>query len=375
MITLDQLNEDILVSVVNRLKGTSTFEENELIRKWLSESDSNKRLYDEICDIWNATSRKDKDVFETKEALKKVRTRIRKEILQHDQEGRKQGSVMRIIYEVMKIAAMILVFFTAGFYVNHLIVTKRGYDTSVTEITAPIGSKSQILLPDSTKVWLNSGSTIRYNNSFGRVDRTVSLEGEAYFDVMRNEEKCFIVTTEGITIKVLGTAFNLKAYPNEKYIETTLVRGSLVVEQHKAGREVTETHLEPNQRAVYIKKDGNLFLSDVEIKASEQESAGQNESLKGNLLLSKQVDTHVFTAWKDNQLVFRNELFESLAIKLERWYNVNIEIRDDEIKNYHFTGTIENETIQDVMEIIKYTLPIDCSFNHNTITISKGNRH
>jgi ferric-dicitrate binding protein FerR (iron transport regulator) len=198
------------------------------------------------------------------------------------------------------------------------------------------------------------------------------LEGEAFFDVTKKDGKFFMVKTRGITVRVLGTAFNVKAYPNEGSIETTLVRGSLIVEQHTEGKEVTETLLEPNQRAIYIKKEGNLILSGVENKSLKPENINKSENPKEEIILSKQVDTEVFTAWKDNRLIFRNEIFESLAIKLERWYGVTIDIKDDEIKKYHFNGTIVNETIQDVMEIIKYTLPISYTIEHNTITIHKN---
>jgi ferric-dicitrate binding protein FerR (iron transport regulator) len=102
------------------------------------------------------------------------------------------------------------------------------------------------------------------------------------------------------------------------------------------------------------------------------EKIKKTEREKEKIILSTQVETEVFTAWKDNQLIFRNEIFESLAIKLERWYGVKINIKDDEIKKYHFNGTIVNETIQDVMDIIQYILPISYSIEHNVITIQKN---
>ncbi|OFY66895.1 MAG: hypothetical protein A2V64_06635 [Bacteroidetes bacterium RBG_13_43_22] len=373
MTTLDQLNGNIVERLINQLKGKSTGKDREFIRNWLNESEENKRLYDELNDIWNATAKEDQEVFNSFEALKKVKLRFGQNSVQPDLKTEYKRPSPRMFYNLLKIAAVFILAFITGVLYNSMVSQKDvTTESAMTEIAAPIGSKSQITLPDGTKVWLNAGSILRYDSPFNQKDRNVRLEGEAFFDVTRKDGKLFIVETQGITVRVLGTAFNVKAYPNEGSIETTLVHGSLIIEQHSEGNEVNETVLEPNQRAIFIKKEGNLYLSEVENKSLKPENNKKIESIKEKIILSKQVDTEVFTAWKDNRLIFRNEIFESLAIKLERWYNVKIEIKDDEIKKYHFNGTIENETIQDVMGIIQYTLPISYSIEHNVITIQKN---
>ncbi len=373
MVTLDELNGNIIELLIKQFKGNSTEEDLQYIRNWLNESEKNKRIFDELSDTWNGTAKRDQEVFNSLKALKKVKQRIGQNSVQSNPKLKSHRSYPQIIYSLLKVAAVLLLAFISGIFYNRLVSQNSvASESTVTEITAPMGSKSLITLPDGSKVWLNAGSVLRFNPNFNLKDRNVSLEGEAFFDVTKKDGKFFLVETKGITVRVLGTSFNVKAYPNEGSIETTLIRGSLVVEQHSDGKEITKTLLEPNQRATYIKKEGNLFLSEVENKTIKPESVNKIENIKGKVILSKQVDTEVFTAWKDNRLIFRNEVFESLAIKLERWYGVKIEIKDDEIKKYHFNGTIVNETIQEVMEIIKYTLPINYTIEHNIITIRKN---
>src|SRR4030042_1755133 len=314
MTTLDQLNGNIVERLINQLKGKSTGKDREFIRNWLNESEENKRLYDELNDIWNATAKEDQEVFNSFEALKKIKLRFGQNSVQPDLKTEYKRPSPRMFYNLLKIAAVFILAFITGVLYNSMVSQKDvNTESAMTEIAAPIGSKSQITLPDGTKVWLNAGSILRYDSPFNQKDRNVRLEGEAFFDVTRKDGKLFIVETQGITVRVLGTAFNVKAYPNEGSIETTLVHGSLIIEQHSEGNEVNETVLEPNQRAIFIKKEGNLYLSEVE-----------NKSLK------------------------------------------------PENKKYHFNGTIENETIQDVMGIIQYTLPISYSIEHNVITIQKN---
>jgi len=366
------MDEKIIELIIKHWKGKGSEEESQSILNWLHVSAENKRLYDELNDIWKATAKKDQEIFDAFNALKKVRGKISQSSKQRELMTPFNRST-KLVNKILQIAAVFAIAFIVGILSNRFVSRKAvTLDSTITEIAAPMGSKSKITLPDGTKVWLNAGSILRYDSRFNQKNREVSLEGEAYFDVTKKNGKLFMVKMKGITVRVLGTAFNVKAYPGEGSIETTLVRGSLIVEQHLEGKEVTETVLQPNQRAIFIKKEGTLFLSETENKSLKHEKIKKIESVKEKIILSTRVETEVFTAWKDNRLIFRNENFESLAIKLERWYGVKINIKDDEIKKYHFNGTIVNETVQDVMEIIQYTLPISYSIEHNIITIQKN---
>lgn len=365
---MSKLSGNIIELIIKQVKGQCTKEELELIRKWLDESAENQRFYDELSDIWCATAPRDQLLFNALDALQKVKLRI----------GSSSGTPVsytiprRPVFGLFwKIAAVFIFAFGCGMFSFHYISKCKTNNNQFTEIVAPMGSKTQVSLPDGTKVWLNSGSKLSYNAQFNQQYREVTLEGEAYFDVTKRNGMLFFVKTPNITIRVLGTAFNVKAYPKEGSIETTLVRGSLVVEQHSENGEINRTRLEPSQRATFIKNEGVLYLSETEKQSLKSNHIKKVEEVKGQVLVSKKVETEIFTAWKENRLIFRNETFEGLSVKLERWYGVQINIAGDEIKKYHFNGTIENETVQEVLEAIQYTLPIKYSIQHNVIYIQK----
>lgn len=362
------MDSNIEIIIINYLSGSASVKDIEFLKNWLSQSEQNKRLFDEMSDVWNATHPHDKHAFDVETAYDKVQQQLWRKDFQIDYQKRLRPYKIAVSIAALLIICMAIVTLMINLKnrAGHSI-----YDTSVTEIVSPMGSKSQIMLPDGTKVWLNAGSKLRYNAAFSHDNRMIQLEGEAYFDVTKNKQLPFQVSTSNdITIKVLGTAFDLKAYPNEGSIETTLERGSLIVEQNSSGK-VTQTILAPKQRAIFIKHSGELFLSDNEAKILKKDQIKSVDQIKGMVLVSKEIETEEYTAWKDNRLVFRNEPFESLTVKLERWYGVKINIADNRIKAYHFNGTIENETINDVMELICFTLPVHYTIQHNTITITK----
>ena len=200
-------------------------------------------------------------------------------------------------------------------------------------ITIPMGAKSKIVLPDSSVVWLNSGSALSYPQQFGK-NRPVTLVGEAYFEVLKNE-KPFVVSTSYGDVNVKGTSFNVKAYTDDNAFETTLEEGVVAFKVKNTENEVT---LQPGEQI-------------------EKTTAGYHV---------KQVETKYFTSWKDGKLLFYKEPFPDFIKKLERWYNVKIEYSDPELDKLWYTGTIEMETISEVMEMISKAAPVKYSFNNKT---------
>ena len=200
-------------------------------------------------------------------------------------------------------------------------------------ITTPMGAKSKIVLPDSSIVWLNSGSTLSYPQQFGK-NRPVVLVGEAYFEVMKSE-KPFVVSTSYGEVNVKGTSFNVKAYTDDNAFETTLEEGVVAFKLKNTEKEVT---LQPGEQI-------------------EKSATGYHV---------KQVETKYFTSWKDGKLLFNREPFPNFIKKLERWYNVKIEYSDPELDKLWYTGTIEMETISEVMEMISKAAPVKYSFNNKT---------
>lgn len=358
--------EELIYLIVKRLTNTLDWEEAEILQQWIDISPENRRIFDEVSDIWLASASGADQNINAAEALKKVKLRLGE--VKIEKEKRKAG---RLLIPVLKIAAFALLILTVGTLSYYAGISHDKPSSDLTIIEAPFGSRTTVNLPDGTHVWLNGGSILKFGNSFNKSDRTVSITGEGYFDVKPSRKLPFVVNTGEIRIKVLGTAFNIKAYPDEGLVETTLERGSLAIEKlNSKGESVPQTVLEPNQRATFIKGEGKVHLSDIDKKVNEKSVQPERKPVREKLLISKKIDTEIFTSWKDNKLVFRNEPFESLTIKLERWYGVNIVIEDEEIKKYHFNGTFEKETIHDVLNIIHFALPIKYSVKHDQISIS-----
>lgn len=357
--------EELIYLIIKRLTNSIDHEEELHLQRWIENSPENRRIFDEVSDIWLSSAQNSEREFNASEAFNKIKSRLGSPILQ---ESKKKPLLINSLLRAAALALFLIGIGALSYYAG--VSKNRPVTSDYTLIEAPMGSRSKVNLPDGTKVWLNGGSSLKFSNTFNKSDRSVTIRGEGYFDVKHNKELPFFVNTGEIRIKVLGTAFNIKAYPDEGLVETTLERGSLAIEKvGEEGGHLPQAILEPNQRATFIKKEGTVHLSDVDKKTNEETQAIIKKPVKEQLLISKKIDTQIFTSWKDNKLVFRNEPFESLIIKLERWYGVNIEIEDEEIKKYHFNGTFEKETIQDVLKIIHFALPIQYTVIHDQISI------
>lgn len=208
-------------------------------------------------------------------------------------------------------------------------------------VSTTLGEKTNLILPDGTKVNLNAGSNLRYPSTFTATERKVELSGEAFFDVVRNENCPFIVKTQALSVRVLGTKFNLEAFPEASAINTTLVSGKVIIEKELNHKMILLTEMKPNDRAIYQKDDQEISLS-------------------------TEKDINQYIAWKDGKLVFLNDPIEEVAKKLGLWYNVSVVIQSEELKKSHFTGTFTNETIEKVLTLLSVSSPIDYKINDNT---------
>lgn len=209
----------------------------------------------------------------------------------------------------------------------------------------PIGQKSVLLLSDGTKVWVNAATRISYMNDFThRTTRDVYLEGEAFFEVAHNPDQPFIVHTSGIDIKVLGTSFNVKCYPEEETIETTLVNGKVQIQQSDAkGNRIGDVELKPNQRAVFNKESKVINI--------EQVTEGNGGS------------------WRQEKLVFDGESIDDVFRQMERWYNVRIHVENKGRLDCKLTATIENESLEEVLKLLEGSYPIEYTIRNRDVYI------
>jgi ferric-dicitrate binding protein FerR (iron transport regulator) len=228
------------------------------------------------------------------------------------------------------------------------------------------GSRLRNLLPDGTVVWLNAGSKLTYKNDFNQHTREVVLEGEAYFNVKRNTGKPFIVHTGGVNIKVLGTIFNVKSYAADENVETTLLHGSVEVTGPKGGHNEKPIILKPLQKLTVHKQANGT--SDVATGKAATVISVKPYALE--ILDSTIKDNQRFEiAWLYNRLEFRGDDFETLAAKIERWYNVSITFENNEVKKLKFNGSFENETVEQALDALKEVSNFSYTIKNNKVTI------
>jgi transmembrane sensor len=216
---------------------------------------------------------------------------------------------------------------------------------SINEISTRLGSKTRIQLPDGSIVWLNAGSKLVYDKDFGKEERQVNLSGEGFFDVVKDPSRPFIVRTSNIEVRVLGTLFNVKAYPEDKSSETSLIHGSLEVSIKS--RPLDKIILSSNEKLVVENKTGMAVDSVAEHKDFPMMSLNQ---IRHNPLDNSVNETQ----WIDNKLVFDNEPFADIAVKMERWFGVEIEIIDSSLVSKRMTGKFEKENIEQALEGLAY---------------------
>ncbi|MBT6764352.1 MAG: FecR family protein [Prolixibacteraceae bacterium] len=291
-----------------------------------------------IYEVWN-----NENEFESQpkpenlsEILDKIHHRIN--LVQSEQD---ESRVSKLLINFSKIAALLIIGVLFGFFINQFKIAEPEYYTSF----APKGSVSQMLLPDNTVVYLNSGSEIKYSVNGIDGQREVFLDGEAWFNVTKNKKKPFVVHTPYYDVKVLGTQINIKAYGSDKEVITTLEEGSAQISS-SANFELKENKmLKPGEQLVF-----NSLKKSVKIR---------------------NVNTRLFTSWKENKLVFINMSLKELIILLERKYGVDIKFTDDDILEYHYDGIIKNENILEVLDLLKETLPIQYKIEGQLILIIK----
>jgi len=230
-----------------------------------------------------------------------------------------------------------------------------------------------IILPDSTSIWLNSDTKLRYKTDYGLTNRTVFLDGEAYFKVHKNPDLPFQVFTSEIKVTALGTAFNVKAYNDEGSIETTLEEGRVAIDRANTEKKENSDQvivLKPKQTAIYSKQEGNFAVIEQAIQNKINKSVIQDKPVL-QVKISEVSDIRLFTSWKDPKWVFRNEKFGSLATKLERRYNITIVFVDKSIEEFTFTGTIREESIEQVLAAIRMISPIRYEINSTVVKLYK----
>ncbi|MCM1178051.1 MAG: FecR domain-containing protein [Bacteroides sp.] len=306
--------------------GETTPEENELLHSVLGEG-MDTRFEEYSKDKWDANH------YAMPEFRKEM---MKADILRriHAEEDYRRHGRMKLLKTAaagLAVAASIAVAAIAGYRFHDMSQPVQEF-----EVVAERGQKSMVTLPDGTKVWLNSGSRLAYTSAYNSKNREIFLNGEAYFDVAKNRELPFDVNAGGMTVRALGTKFNVKAFPEDGKVAATLVEGCISATSGDAS-----IVLQPWQQAVLDSRTGKMLKTEV-------------------------VNRNNPVPWRQNEILFEGENLRQVGAMLERMYNVKVLIADD-IADYSYTGLISNNSLTNVLELISGTSPVRYTMHGNVI--------
>ena len=322
----NRCNIDSLIG--QALSGDLSNDDKKEFNAWLAESEANKETFDAYQEIWHDSGRL---LLPGKIDLDDALTHVK---------SQRNGSATRSVTSRwwLRVAAIFLM----GALLTSVVEVMLYFDRSSTveqtvyqEVKAAFGTQSKLQLADGTVVYLNSGSKLHFPLSFSnQKNRVVTLEGEGYFDVTKNTQKPFIVRTSDMDVKVLGTSFNVQAYPNTGKIEVALVEGA--VELHK-----------PNDvKGSYLAK---LKPYDV------------STYLVAERVLKRVVDKDMYKymAWKDGKIMFVNAPMTHVVQTLENWYNISIKLENSQLNEFRFTASFKDESLAQVLNLLSLTSPMN----------------
>ena len=238
---------------------------------------------------------------------------------------------------------------------------------AISSVATKNGNRTKIVLPDGSQVWLNAGSNLDYNNSnFTKGIREVSLNGEAYFDVVKNPEKPFIIHTRKMDIKVLGTSFNIRSYSDEKFAEAALIKGSLEVTLKDMDQKLV---LRPNEKIIVANEEPKTDKKPEKVALVKPNpvrvSKFEVEEIKPNPTYNIIGEI----AWTQNKLYFEDETLEDIGHLIERWFGKKVTIANESLKSVHYTGNFENETMDEVLSYLRLSRSFNYRIGNDNVVI------
>ncbi|MDO9341621.1 MAG: DUF4974 domain-containing protein, partial [Bacteroidales bacterium] len=297
------------------------------LQKWLGASKDNLLYFQQLKNIWdNSEHINDEKMIDVDKAFNMINKRVTF-----------KSPATNFWYYWKKIAAVLLIPLILG---NLLYFSFRSnkYSTNqepvYNELFAAFGTRSVLKLSDGTSVWLNSGSSIKYPDRFVGNNRTVFLKGEAYFEVESDLKKPFIVETSSLSVKAIGTKFSVSGYTSADEAEVTLVSGKVEVSLTDDKKNIKSSKLDINQHFSFNKANGTTSIITED-------------------------NTYKYISWKDGKLVFRNEPLSQVVKKISQVFNIDIEIKGEEIQNYCFRATFQDESLAEILKLLKMSSPID----------------
>ena len=329
---------DILIS--KELSSNSNQVEKKELLDWLEESHKNRNIFSTARKAWDNSNIiiPDNDIQSDKIKLEQAYLIYLS----------KRISKLSRSSNFYKIAALIAlpVTLTIGWLLFHATAEEVGVD-QFCEITSPKGHVSKCILPDNTEVWLNTGSTIKYNTgSFNRDNREITVSGEAYFEVTKAREYPFKVKTPFAEIVVLGTTFNVKSYPDNNKFEAVVSEGKINLRFGNSSGDAMV--LEPRQRLVFNTDNKKMTI--------------------------KPVEPDMFTSWRNGEILFKDATLNDLIKELERIYDIRFHLKEESLGDFRFRGMFSyNNNLIEALEKIKKTSGVDYYIKRKEVWLKKSN--
>ncbi len=328
-------------------KNTCTKEELEYILDWFrinGESDDTKAIF---WKIWQDLPEDEQLRKPDDQLLDKLHHKINLMKSLSAPVGKKRGIFRKDFIRVFsKVAAVLLfpvigalLFITYKYHNNQHELFAAG--NSYNEVYSSVDAITKVTLPDGTVAWLNHNSKLKYPSVFRDKFRTVELSGEGYFEVVSNSAIPFVVKAGEIRAIARGTTFNILAYPGEDRIETSLLKGMVELQRAEGETPVIIADMEPSEMIMYNRTDKHIIKSRI-------------------------TDERNYS-WKDGKLIFKKEPLVNVTTKLERWFNVEIEINDQRLYELSLTATFVNETLPEVLEFLSIAVPVNYTISKREI--------
>lgn len=349
------MDERITALLAKYLAGETSSREKKEAEAWILQSKENEEAFIEFCEAWHAALlASETRMVDADAAFEKVLATQ----LDYSAFNRRK----KIVQIMVSIAASltILVFLTLW-----LIEKNKNHPADsvavLQEVAVPANSKKKLILPDSTLIWLNEATTLKWDKEFNHTNRTVYLEGEAYFEIAASKKQLpFIVRTSQFTIRDIGTSFNIKSHSADSLFEAVVLEGIVSVKGNiSADNKITELRL---------LKDDVLKVRNGKINIAEPSK--QAVANKPTVIISKIMQPDIYIGWKDDMLVFDDESFSAVVKKLEDRFKVNIAFDEVSLAAFRYSGSF-NQTadLENVLDVIKETTPIVYEKNEDGISI------
>ncbi len=320
------MSEDLLLHI---LTGEASDEEKEVFYKQLAQDKKQEELFMELKSLWLRASIQNTKIDEDTE-FNEIWKKVRK--------GRKKvlNTTLKVAFRYAAILIVVIGLSGAvGYFISQENLENKYSQTQ--QFMATKGSVSVIELADGTKIWLNSDSRLSFRENHKKKERQATLIGEAYFQIAHREDFPFIVKTGKLIVRDLGTTFNIKAYPEDNFIETSLVEGEADILSNEGSRILSLT---PGESALYLKEEKRMEL--------------------------RSLSSHVLSAWRDGKFVIRDERLEDIFNELSRWYGVEFKFENEALRDYRFTGNIKKTTTaQHVLKVLKAATDFDYKIIEN----------